>query len=388
MGALLPFLFKREIVFNIDVAKESLNRAKVALMCRKDTVFFTTTCFSLKHIWDDTIPTACTNGTEIRFNPSFFIKLDAEERLFLLLHETLHVAYLHMDRLGSRNGYRWNVAADHVINLQLIKRGYKMPKGGLADKRFMDMGTEQVYALLPEDLEDPDDGSGNGSDLKEPECSSEELQEQVKEILVRAATQSKNSGDAAGTIPGEIEVFLEKLLKPKLPWNRILQKYLNSLAKTDYSFRKPNRRFLPKHYLPSLHNQKLIDLEIAVDISGSVTSHEFLVFVSEVASIFRMMKPEKITLVQFDTEIKSIHELRNIRDLLAIEFKGRGGTRIGPVIERANEVKPQLLMVFTDGVFSFREYTSKVNTIWVIHDHPEFTAPFGKVIHYSIEGKP
>ena len=362
-------------------AKKALDKAKIALMSTPDTAFFITICFSLKHVWDEAIPTACTNGLEIRFNPKFFMDLSVEERVFLMLHETLHVAYLHMDRLQTRDPYRWNVAADYVINLQLVERGFKMPKVGLLDYQYAGMSTEQVYEkLTQEDI--PDDFKG---DLEESPIESQELQEQVKDILVRAAIQSKAANDAPGTIPGELEVYLDRLLNPKLPWNRILQKYLHSLSKSDYTFRKPNRRFFPKHHLPSLYNDKLIDLEIAVDISGSVSDHEFQVFVSEVASIFKMMKPEKITLVQFDVEIKSIHELKNLKELLEIHFKGRGGTDIGPVIERVNANKPRLLMVFTDGGFRFNNYTSTINTIWVIHNNPTFKAPFGKVIHYSIK---
>ena len=51
----------------------ALNKAKIALMRKTDSVFFTTVCFSLKHKWDDSIPTAATNGKEILFNTKFFL---------------------------------------------------------------------------------------------------------------------------------------------------------------------------------------------------------------------------------------------------------------------------------------------------------------------------
>src|SRR4030095_8835742 len=124
---------------------QALSKAKINLMARPDSAFFTTICFSLMHVWDDRIPAACTNGKVIRFNLQFFMDLNPEERIFLLLHETLHVAYFHMDRLQTRNAGRWNVAADHVINLQLIERGFKMPSMGLADPQYKGMSTEEVY---------------------------------------------------------------------------------------------------------------------------------------------------------------------------------------------------------------------------------------------------
>lgn len=366
-------------------ANEALSKAKIRLMARPDSVFFTTLCFSMKHVWEESIPTAGCDGKKVYWNPTFFMSLaDSEERVFLLLHETMHAAYLHMDpvRLAGRCSKRWNIAADHVINLQLIARGFKMPTGknaGVADKQFEGMSTEEVYALLPDNP-----GKPMMEDLMEPPGDIEQVRNDVQDALVRASIQSKLAQDKPGTIPGEIEIFLNKLLNPKLPWHRILQKYLQSFAKNDYTFKQPNRRFFPTHHLPSLYSESLIDLVVAVDTSGSVSDADFLRFISETHGIMRMMKPKKITLIQFDTAIKSVDEIKSISDLMRVKFTGRGGTCISPLIAWVNEKKPQLLLVFTDGGFSFYDTSTKCNTLWVIHENPGFAAPFGKTIHYSI----
>ena len=360
----------------------ALNKAKIQLMSRKDTVFFTTVLFSLVHLWDDTLPTAGTNGKSIRFNPTFFMSLDQEERLFLLLHETLHVAFIHMARLNDRDHVRWNAAADYVINSLLIERGFKMPSMGLYDPQYKDMNTEEVYALLP--TMDPSEVPM--MDLLAPPEDCPDIQEAVKDILVRASIQSRQQNDKIGTIPGEIQIYLDNLLNPKLPWNRIFHKYINVLAKSDYSYRKPNRRFLPEHYLPSLSNTALMDIAWGIDMSGSVQDAETTVFVSEMTSIFKMLKPEKMTLVQFDTDIKDVSVLKNIQDLRNTKFTGRGGTQIDPLMQWALSNKPQLLVIFTDGHFhaASADLEPKCPVIWVIHNNPKFTASFGKVIHYTI----
>lgn len=360
--------------------QQAMNKAKIALMARPDSAFFTTVCFSLKHVWDETCPTAYTDGAKIGFNPEFFMSLTAEERVFVLIHESMHVAYLHMDRLQGRDRRKWNIAADHVINLQLLERGFQMPKIGLADPQYKDLSTEEVYKLLPDSKQQP-----MMADLADPAQSSEQLSQDVQDILVRAAIQSKMAGDKPGTIPGEIQIFLDNLLNPKLPWNRILQRHMQALAKNDYSFRRPNRRFFPKHHLPSLHSEKLLNVAIAVDTSGSVSDEEFKQFVSEVSLILRTQRPDKITLVQFDTALKSVDEIRNVQELMQLKFTGRGGTRIGPVIEWANATKPHLLLIFSDGHFRFfGNEDTKTKIVWLIHDNPAFTAPMGKVIHYEM----
>jgi predicted metal-dependent peptidase len=285
-----------------------------------------------------------------------------------------------MTRLGGRNHAKWNQACDHYINLMLIDRGFKMPANGPADPKYKDLSSDEIYPLLP----DPPPSESYQCDLEAPTGSVEEITHEVEEILIRAAMQSKLQGDAPGTIPGDIEIFLNRLLDPKLPWQRILQKYIQNLSKHDYSWRKPNRRFFPNHYLPSMFSEKLMDIAIAVDASSSVSDTDFHRFVSETHGILKMMKPDKITLVQFDSKIKSVNEVRNIRELMNVKFVGRGGTRIEPVLQWANENKPKLLLVFTDGEFNFYMDECKSNTVWLIHNSPKFTAPFGKVIHYDI----
>ena len=365
----------------------ALSKAKIRLMGTPDSVFFMTLCFSLKHIFDDRIPTACAGGMTVRYNPRFFMSLTPAEQVFLMLHETMHIAYLHSLRFQPGMDHdRANIAMDHVINLQLKAAGFTMPAMGHADPQYIGMCWEDVYKLLPKEagkpqMQDVQPGVGDGEG---PSMSAEDLTREVQDALVRASIQSAASGDKPGTIPGDIQIFLNGLLNPKLPWQRILQKYLTQFTKNDYTFKKPNRRFFPKFHLPSMWGEKLMDMAIAVDISGSVSDEDFHVFVSEIASIFRMMKPNKISLIQFDTELKSVDEVHSIQELMAVKFTGRGGTAIEPVLEWANVEKPQLLMVFSDGEFGFRGIETKSTTLWMIHNNEKFSPPFGKVINYTI----
>lgn len=366
---------------------QALSKAKIQLMARPDSAFFTTLCFSLKHRFDEDAGTAYTDGLEVVYAPKFFMSLSPAEQLFLMLHETLHVALLHTVVFeAGLNADRANIAQDHVINLMLIEAGFKMPACGYADPQYTGMHWRQVYDLLPTSCGKPmmaDVRPGKPGDGA-AKAKAEALTREVQDILVRAAIQSKAAGDKPGTIPGDIQIFLNGLLNPKLPWNKLLQKYLRVFDKSDYTFRRPNRRFFPEWHMPTLHGEKLMDLAIAVDISGSVSDADFHTFVSEIASIFRMMKPGKITLLQFDTQIKSVDQLKNLGDLLKTKFAGRGGTAIEPVLAWAKENKPELLMVFTDGEFRFHQPHTNTEIVWLIHNNKQFNPPFGKTIHYEI----
>lgn len=376
--------------------QKAFNRTKVKLMDTPDSVFFTTVCFSLKHTWDESIPTAMTNGLELRINPQFFMRLSEPERVFLLLHEVGHVIFLHCTpRIGNRCPDLWNQAGDYVINAILKERKFQMPEGGLYDAQYDGMSTEQVYDLLqanpskkPLPMQDVvigpmPGGQDPGKDGKAP-MTAQEIDNQITDILVRAATQSKLAGDKPGTIPGAVEIFLDRLLNPKLPWQTILRRFLNEQIKDDYSWQRPNRRFFPDIYLPSPHSEGLTHLAFAVDTSGSVSDEDFLRFISEIAGVMRQFKPKKLTLIQFDTRIKSIDEIATVDDLMRVKFSGRGGTHIGEVLDWAEEHRPHALLVFTDGEFRQQVRKLKSPLVWLIHGNPRFTGAMGKTIHYDI----
>lgn len=364
----------------------ALNKAKIQLMATPDSAFFTTVCFSLKHVWSDKVSTAATDGRQILFNPKFFMGLNVKEQVFLLLHESMHVAFLHMSRTQGRNPRRANAAMDYVINLMLVDRGFTMPEGGLLDQKYANMCWEEVYDLLPEDP--PGDRIGQDlmpSDSADPHGVDEVLAQEVQDILVRASIQSKMANDKPGTIPGDIQVFLDKLLNPKLPWNRIMAKYFNAFAKNDYSFKRPNRRFFPQHHLPSLFSTNLMSFAAFIDISGSVSDHDFNVFVSELHTILKTLKPAEITIGQFDTQLQHVDKVKSAQELLKLQFHGRGGTLIHPVMDWAVEHRPQLLLVFSDGEFAMPETKPPgTEVLWIIHNNDGFKPPFGKVIHYTI----
>jgi predicted metal-dependent peptidase len=375
---------------DLALANKALDKAKIQLMSRADSAFFTTLCFSLKFRWDTSLPTAATNGLDLIINPDFFMSLSQDEQVFLLLHESLHPALMHICRIGTRNHMKWNAAGDYVINHMLIERGFKMPKGGLHDPKYAGMSTDEVYDLLSDSQECPMpdlialEGEGGAGDSG---MSAQELEDKINDMLIRAQIQSKMSGDAPGSIPGMIQIYLDNLLTPKLPWYQLLRRWLTDSIKDDYSFRKPNRRFLPRYYMPTLFSDGLGEIAIAVDASGSVSDMEFKRFVTEAHQILKQLKPKKLSLIQFDAGIRSVDQVDSAEALMRLKFHGRGGTLIQPVLDWANEHKPKLLLIFSDGYFRHVPEKPKSNVLWLIHNNPGFTAPYGKVIHYQTEVK-
>jgi predicted metal-dependent peptidase len=329
--------------------EDYLRHSKIELMTK--SVFLSTICLSLKHVFTDQIPTAGTNGITIMYNPEFFERLSPAERTGLLAHEVWHVAFNHLSRVGSRDFKIWNMAGDYVINYMLVDNGYTLPADGLLDNRFSDMSTEQVYDIIKE--ENPE-GDVPGGDfiidlLDAPEgATDKEINDLVSDIIIKAQLQSRISEKDHGEIPQEISRAIDDLINPKLPWDALLQRFLSDTIKDDYTWTRPNKRFFPAHYLPSQHSPTLGNIVFAIDTSGSVSQEELTEMLSEIESIRETFKPESIKIIDCDSRIHNVHIIEKYDNILDIEFVGNGGTDFKPVFNYCEEHEPDLLVYFTD----------------------------------------
>jgi predicted metal-dependent peptidase len=151
--------------------------------------------------------------------------------------------------------------------------------------------------------------------------------------------------------------------------------------------RRPNKRYFPSYHLPTLHSTgQLIDIAIAVDISGSVSDNDFAQFVSETHNIIKVLKPKSISLLHFNTKIVGVDKVKDTRSLLNVKFSGRGGTAIQPVLQWATDNKPKVILIFTDGEFGMGNAVKPKHSevVWLIHNDTSFKSPFGKIINYCI----
>jgi predicted metal-dependent peptidase len=288
-----------------------------------------------------------------------------------------------MVRSGTRNFKRWNRAADYVINNMLIDNGYELPPGGLWDTKYNDMSTEQVYDLLEDDGDPNFDQYDLSPSPIDSDMSPEEVEQKVQDIIVKASIQSKMGGDKSGSIPSDIQRELDKLLNPKLDWRTILQNYVSAFAKEDYSYKKPNRRYMPDFYLPSLYSEAVGEIAIAVDTSGSVTDKEFQAFLSEINAIKNDLNPALTTVIDFDTSIKNVHKLTADQSIDSVKFSGYGGTQLDCVFNYYKKDVPVVLIVFSDLYCPPIQTAPEYPVIWVVVNNPSATTHFGQKIDYD-----
>ena len=385
-----------------------LNRAKTGLMDPKTAdlgghpVFYSSILFSMKQLWTDDLSTAAVDGRHLFINEKYFCSLPEAARVSLLAHESLHIALRHIDcfELYNRKVYSpeiehrlYNEAGDHVINLGLAAAGYVIPNTWLCDRRFFNMATHEVYFILHDELDpvtyQPGEGDvifcQEGDEFGNPHPDTSALQRDITTILTRARISANMAGEGIGNVPGGAIRTLDEMINPRLPFEVILANYMSRYAADDFSYRRPNRRFIPDFYLPGAFSEHICNLTYAFDLSGSVTKKQLTSFRNAVRIITDELRPELATLIQWDVELISIEQITATTDVMGIEFRGGGGTRVQPLIDWIRENTPEVTLVFTDGDFrkpDFEGVTSDI--IWLIANNPGWTIEYGKVFHYVI----
>lgn len=384
--------------------KSAMLKARIAFIRKPETLFLSTVCFMLKLKYDEAIETGATNGTDLIIAPSFFVKLDPDMRLTLLAHETFHVVLQHcmiMDNFPNKK--KFNHAADYVINIFLKEAGFKpiewIDDNGnqctwLYDDQYKGMSTAQVYALLPDTPDALDSKAGNGkpvdkhlppggTDAEGKPMDKSCVQREIVNAINTAAAVATKAGQP-GSIPGEVQVFLDKLERPKLPLVHFLRKFFYDVARNDYTWRKLNRRVQPM-LMPGLAGRKLSEIWFSYDMSCSVQKKDTTRYQSELVGVMRNLKPDSLRLVQFDTKIIANDKIKTLADLAKIQLMGRGGTCIEPLMELAKKHKPTALVVFTDGEYEHPEFNPGCPVLWVIHGRSKerFHCDFGQVIRFD-----
>lgn len=237
------------------------------------------------------------------------------------------------------------------------------------DNEGINGNTEQAQTKdgKPQQAEPDDENSGKGAEKPQPlsHQEKENLTVQWQQRLAGAAQQAMQ----AGKLDGEMARMVDFLLQPQLPWRNLISRYLNSIARDDYSYTRPSTRRGDPAIYPSLRSAQL-DIAIAIDTSGSISLSEIQEFVSEIDSLKAQMRA-RVTLIACDSELAAgcpwVFEPWD-EFALPKSIKGGGGTRFSPVFDWANQQDktPDILVYFTDGEGEFPKTEPYFDVLWLV----------------------
>ena len=374
-------------------------------------------------IADGIFTTAYTNGRDECYGRVFVSRLNDAELRFLVLHEVYHKLFRHLTtwkHLYLQDPELANMACDYVINLKIVddnyQDGFATMTGELAcgcyDRKYAGMDTAQVYNLLrkdqpqgggqgggdgdPEDGDGtPEDGSGslpNGHkpfDTHDWEGAQEMSDDEQRELAREIDEAVRQGALVAGKMGSGGDRNLEELLEPQVDWREVLREFVQTTCTgSDYStYRRPNRRYLSSGiYMPSGVSEKVGELVVAIDTSGSIGQTEVTAFLSEVKAICDTVRPDKVRLLYWDTEIcrdetYDTHELDTL--VQSTKPKGGGGTAVECVTEyiREESINAQACIVITDGDLyrGWGQWTMPV--LWCVIDNKHKVPDVGKCVH-------
>jgi predicted metal-dependent peptidase len=342
-----------------------------------------------------------------------------------------------------------NVAADFVVNDIIYnitgkigntnERIVELPDGALYDSMFHDWSMRQIWDYLkkqnppppprgkgdkpcddgnpnpngpnPGDSgsgDEPADGEGeesgdikiNGNEIKTIPAG-KEFDEHDYEKLVEGMDPEdvKNMNDAidkalreggmlAGRMGGQIPRAISDLLTPKVDWKDALRDIVSSSirGKDEFTWRRLNKRQLVNDlYLPSIENETVGEVVVAIDTSGSISGEILTGFATELASICDLCEPEKVRVLWWDTDVHGEQIFEGNYTGLAKMLKpvGGGGTRVGCVSDYfiKKKINADCVIVFTDGYVEPSFVWDVIPpTLWMVTENESFHPPVGKKV--------
>ena len=383
--------------------RELLVTARVGMLLRAS--FFGNLATRLKLINADAwCATAATDGRNFYYNTRFIKMLKPKEIEFLFGHEVLHCVYDHFGRRGDRDPQLWNIANDFCVNADLKKHRvgeFITSVPCLYDSKYENKSSEEVYDILYENAEKldinslldkiidehmdgEDEGDGDGDDDgqgKRPKLSAEErakIKDEIKEAMLSAAQTCD-----AGNLPAGVKRLINQLTEPQMNWRELLRMQLESTIKSDYTWLRTSRKgWHMDAIMPGMKTTDAIDIAVAIDTSGSISTAQCKDFLSEIQGIMEAFDSYRIHVFTFDTETYNPqqYDSDNLEDITEYNIQGGGGTDFDAIFRylKSAEIEPKKLVVFTDG-YPFGSWGDEnyCDTCWIIHGDQNPSPPFG-----------
>lgn len=211
------------------------------------------------------------------------------------------------------------------------------------------------------------------------EEAEDEMQEQ--EMLTSVASAAMLA-ESCGNLPGFVKELVSEILQPKqIPWEKALRSFLTQSIKRGNTYRRPHRRsgWRQDIILPSHQSKGLGHVVFGVDTSGSMSKESMNKALSEIQAIASLYKDSKVTVVQFDTQVKSTQEFTRKDfpiDTSNWTWAGRGGTAFQPFFDAAEKLNPAVIVLLTDGYAPMPRKPTKP-TIWLMVSGKEIPKQMG-----------
>jgi predicted metal-dependent peptidase len=145
---------------------------------------------------------------------------------------------------------------------------------------------------------------------------------------------------------------------------------------------------------PSGITERVGELVIAIDTSGSIGQQELTKCLSEIKGVCDMVKPESVRILYWDTKVCSDELYGDVPNACAsleqltqtTKPAGGGGTMVQCVPDyiRDNNINAQAVIVLTDGYLGGDWGAWTMPLLWGILDNKSARPTIGKTLHINL----
>jgi predicted metal-dependent peptidase len=392
--------------------EQRIKKGHIALMKHPETALWGgVMMMGSTEVVDEAI-TAYTDGINKKYGRTFLQTIcpTQPEVNGLILHENLHIGlrhHLHGADMFKEDGDKANKAADYVVNDMIMEISKKypelvqLPRGGLYDPQYHNMSMREIYKLLkskkgggggggkPDKEGEKGSGSGGGEyEFDKHDFGKPMTQEEAKEMDGKIDRAIREGALLAGRLGIDLPRSISDMLNPVIDWKKELAEFVTSSCKgkDEYTWRKFNRRLISNDiYLPTVENETIGEVVVAIDTSGSIGQEQLNAFASELVSICEAVSPDAVRVLWWDTKVHGEQLFTDNYDQIGSMLKplGGGGTRVSSVAEYINKKKinAECVLVFTDGYLeSDVVWNISAPTLWMVTENRNWTPPTGKKV--------
>jgi predicted metal-dependent peptidase len=368
---------------------------------------------------DDSVPTMGIFASgRLVANRAFTARLSADDLLFVLAHELLHLALRTHDRAVGSGRLEFNYAHDYIIN-DMLRHALgldKIPAGGLdmhgarersAEDIVLEMrrnsspttSRTQVWEGVAVTLdqifgEGGKPSSGKSGDVLDAATEREMFPESAEEQAARAKAMGELAAKGMamaralglmrgrGTVGGGGSQEVRALRGiHSTPWQVALQRWLEGASPGERTFMRASRRGAERTdiVMPGRQRHAMM-LNVILDTSGSMSA-EIPYALGAIADFCEAAAIDDIRVVQCDTDVTSDEMLSPV-ELADYRIKGYGGSDLTPaLLALADDARISAAIVITDGDISYPAEAVPYAVLWVVPgEATTFQPPYGRVI--------
>jgi predicted metal-dependent peptidase len=233
-------------------------------------------------------------------------------------------------------------------------------------------------------------GQSNGASqpLDEHDMSNAEQMsaKEMKEYVEQVNEAIHQGGLLAGRFGQKLPRSVTETLQPQVDWATALREFVSSVAQgnDEHTYRKFDKRMILDDIIqPGVISEKVGDIVVAIDTSGSINAAMINEFAAELQSICEQVHPDALRVMWWDTTVSSeqVFTPDGFNDISKLlKPTGGGGTHVSCVSEHMlkRNYKADCVLVFTDGyVESDIKWDVMCPTLWLVTSKRDFVPPNG-----------